>query len=118
MTNDLAYDPNNPEDYLMRLSARTNTSGKAPTETEYYNAMLAQKAMQAARGTPTDPFAEQLRIAQEEQARLRGEEKGRDETELEAYKKQLEAQYGQQRSELLESGNRQKTSAQNVYSFS
>ena len=46
-TNDLTYDPNNPEDYLMRLNARTSTSGKAPTETEYYNAMLANKAMQA-----------------------------------------------------------------------
>jgi hypothetical protein len=31
----------------MKLTARANTTGKKPTETEYYNAMLAQKALTA-----------------------------------------------------------------------
>lgn len=53
-----------------------------------------------------------------EQARLREEERLRDESELGAYRTALEAQYANQRGELLESGTRQKEAAQGVLSFS
>jgi hypothetical protein len=41
----LAYDETNPEDYLMKLSAKTTTTGKTPTQTELYNMYKAQKAL-------------------------------------------------------------------------
>lgn len=53
------YDPNDPEDYLMKLQARSIT-GKTPTEQEYYQALQAQKALQSRQSTMSNPRQSQL----------------------------------------------------------
>lgn len=115
--NSLVYDPNDPEDYLMKLQARGIT-GKVPTEQEYYQALQAQKALQARQASSTNPLQSQIDEMLRQQQEQKWLEAGRDTSELDAYRKQLDQQYGVQRDELLASGERQKTSAQNVYSFS
>lgn len=117
MNNSLAYDPNDPEDYLMKLQARSVT-GKTPTEQEYYQALQAQKALQAKQTNSANPLQAQMDDLIRQQQEQRGLEAGRDTNELDAYRKQLDQQYGVQRDELLASGERQRTAAQNVYSFS
>ena len=105
-SNDLVYDPSNPEDFLMKLTARGNATGKKPSEQEYYNAMQAQKALQSQQ-IQANPLQSDLDRLMAEQATLREQERGRDESELDAYRRQLEQQYGVQREELLASGQRQ-----------
>lgn len=117
MNNSLAYDPNDPEDYLMKLQARSVT-GKTPTEQEYYQALQAQKALQSRQTNSANPLQAQMDDLIRQQQEQRGLEAGRDTNELDAYRKQLDQQYGVQRDELLASGERQRTAAQNVYSFS
>lgn len=117
MNNSLAYDPNDPEDYLMKLQARSVT-GKTPTEQEYYQALQAQKALQSRQTNSANPLQAQMVDLIRQQQEQRGLEVGRDTNELDAYRKQLDQQYGVQRDELLASGERQRTAAQNVYSFS
>lgn len=111
------YDPNDPEDYLMKLQARSVT-GKTPTEQEYYQALQAQKALQARQTTSTNPLQTQIDEMIKKQQEEKALETGRDTSQLDAYRQQLEQQYGNQRDELLASGERQRTAAQNVYSFS
>lgn len=115
--NSLIYDPNDPEDYLMKLQAR-GVTGKTPTEQEYYQALQAQKALQARQTNSANPLQSQMDELIRQQQEQRGLESGRDTNELDAYRKQLDQQYGVQRDELLASGERQRTAAQNVYSFS
>lgn len=117
MTDNLEYDPNNPEDYLMRLQSRISTTGVKPNETEYYNMLQAQKAMQQSQ-LQTNPYQTDLDRMLAEQQTQRQAEAGRDKDVLDAYIKDLEAQYWSQREELLASGERQRSAAQNVYSFS
>jgi hypothetical protein len=111
------YDPNDPEDYLMKLQAR-GVTGKTPTEQEYYQALQAQKALQSRQTNSANPLQSQMDELLRQQQEQRGLESGRDVSELDAYRKQLDQQYGVQRDELLASGERQRTAAQNVYSFS
>ena len=115
--NSLIYDPNDPEDYLMKLQAR-GVTGKTPTEQEYYQALQAQKALQARQTNSANPLQSQMDELIRQQQEQRGLESGRDTNELDAYRKQLDQQYGVQRDELLASWDRQRSAAQNVYSFS
>lgn len=113
------YDPNNPEDYLMKLNARIQTTGRKPSETEYYNAMLANKALSDKKAAGLEnPYEQQLT---ELQAKIDAEnelESGRDKSELDAYKNMIKSQYESQREEAARAGQKQKEAAQWVYSFS
>jgi len=115
----LVYDETNPEDYLLKLKAKTAT-GKSPTEQEIYQWYVAEKAfadMQKAK-VATDPFADKQTALEERLAAAQSTELSSDAKALEEYKKSLEAQYESSRQELLESGKRQKDAAQQVFSFS
>lgn len=115
----LVYDETNPEDYLLKLKAKTAT-GKSPTEQEIYQWYVAEKAfadMQKAK-VATDPFADKQTALEERLAAAQSTELSSDAKALEEYKKSLEAQYESSRQELLASGARQKEAAQQVFSFS
>ena len=55
VVSNLAYDPNDPEDFLLRTQAKAQSGGKL-SEQEYYDALRAQKALQSMQ-INTDPFA-------------------------------------------------------------
>lgn len=115
----LVYDETNPEDYLLKLKAKTAT-GKSPTEQEIYQWYIAEKAfadMQKAK-VATDPFADKQTALEERLAAAQSTELSSDAKALEDYKKSLEAQYESSRQELLASWARQKDAAQQVFSFS
>jgi len=113
----LTYDPADPQDYLMRLQAKT-TTGKIPTETEYYNALKAQNDLKAKQETQVNPLQSQLDALLAQQSQLKEQETTMDTEQLDAYKRSLEQQYWSQKEELLSGAERQKQSAQWVYSFS
>lgn len=115
----LVYDETNPEDYLLKLKAKTAT-GKSPTEQEIYQWYVAERAfanMQKA-NLATDPFADRQTELQKRLEQAQSTELSSDAKALEDYKKSLEAQYESSRQELLASGARQKDAAQQVFSFS
>ena len=115
----LVYDETNPEDYLLKLKAKTAT-GKSPTEQEIYQWYIAEKAfadMQKA-NVATDPFADRQSELQKRLEQAQATELSSDAKALEEYKKSLEAQYESSRQELLASWARQKDAAQQVFSFS
>ena len=86
----------------MKIQARGVTR-KTPTEQEYYQALQAQKALQARQTNSANPLQSQMDELIRQQQEQRGLESGRDTNELDAYRKQLDQQYGVQRDELLAS---------------
>jgi len=112
-TNDLAYDNTNPSDYLMRLNARMQATGKKPTETERYNMYQAQDALQ--KQSIVSPFDTTALQGQIDTARTT--ENTSDAAALDAYKKQLDAQYTTDSARLQSQSERQKQAEQNIYSF-
>jgi len=90
---DLTYDPNAPEDYLMRLNA-SKMSKNPEEQVQYYNMLLAQKALQGMQQT-TNPLQADLEARQKAYDEGRAAETSSDNAALEAYKKQLEIDYAQ-----------------------
>lgn len=76
----------------MRLQART-TSGKLPTETEYYNALKAQNALKSQQAEQANPLQSTLDGLLAQQSQLKGQETTMDTAQLDAYKRSLEQQY-------------------------
>ena len=118
-TNDLTYDPTNPEDYLMKLTARTNTSGKKPTEWEYYNGMLAQKALNSKQQADwTNPMQTQYDAQLKAYNDARVIENTNDTSALNTFKNAKTLEYQQKIAEAQAQWVKQKDAAQWVYSFS
>lgn len=115
----LVYDETNPEDYLLKLKAKTAT-GKSPTEQEIYQWYVAEKALSNMQKDKisTDPFADRQSELQKRLEQAQSTELNSDAKALEEYKKSLEAQYESSKQELLASWARQKDAAQQVFSFS
>jgi nitroreductase len=113
-TNDLAYDNTKPSDYLMRLNARMQATGKKPTETELYNMYQAQDALQ--KQAVVNPFDTTALQGQIDTARQT--ENKYDTMALDKYKQQLDAQYATDSSRLQSQGKDQQKASQWVYSFS
>jgi len=61
MVGELTYDATNPEDYLMRLQAKAQTNPAKVTETERYQGMVAQRALneKQKQNAAINPFATQ-----------------------------------------------------------
>jgi len=117
INNSLIYDTADPEDYLMKLQARSIT-GKIPTEQEYYQALQAQKALQTKQASTVNPLQVQIDEMMRRQQEEKVLEADRDTNELDVYRKQLDQQYWVQKDELIASWERQRSAAQNIYSFS
>lgn len=117
---ELTYDANDPEDYLLRLQAKAQTNPAKVTETERYQGMVAQRALneKQKQNAAINPFATQDQWLQQQLSQELEMEKQRDTNALEEYKKALQAQYETGKQELLQSGERQKEAAQSVLSFS
>ena len=112
----LVYDPNNPQDYLDRLQARTALTWQNLTQDEYYNMLQAQRAIQNKQyQNPYEDYMKQLQ-QQLQEAQLR--ERQRDEAALQAYQSRLNSQYSGLINQQTKMWEASKTAAQNVYSFS
>jgi len=88
-------------------------TGKKPTETERYNMYQAQDALQ--KQSIVSPFDTTALQGQIDTARTT--ENTSDAAALDAYKKQLDAQYTTDSARLQSQSERQKQAEQNIYSF-
>lgn len=114
----LAYDPNNPWDFIKKINARKAIWGKL-NESDIYNYQVALEAQQKAQTDMSqNPFADQLASQNALIEETKASQMSAREKQIAQKQQELDAKYWALTSAAQQAGERQKGAAQRSTSFS